>query len=207
MAEGYWANVEGKPTYVEPGSRMLDDMPYDSGVLEVLQGRINDADDWIAYEDELDREYRANRDKYRSWERAPEQKQNVVYGDYWSPKWKNVDDVLLGYDPREGSEGYEYEESKIPLPAYFIPGVGNALFAGETVYDAANGRVPGAVDLAFGIPAISSTINGARRAGKSFAKGYARGRARRAEMKRKPKVDYTKNYLMDNNGNVLLEGW
>lgn len=77
---------------------------------------------------------------------------NGIRTDYWQEGDRKkfadaADQVLFGYS--DNPDG-EREESSIPLAAYFVPGIGNALFLGEGVKDAATGNhMPGLVDLMF----------------------------------------------------------
>lgn len=149
---GYWANVDGKPTYVEQGSRMYEDAPYDvDSVLERFAKTKDSADRY----DRMEQEY------WDAWGRGdiiPEMSaltpevERGIRTDYWQEGDRKkladaADQVLFGYSNNPDGER---EESSIPLAAYFVPGIGNALFLGEGVKDAATGNhMPGLVDLVF----------------------------------------------------------
>lgn len=149
---GYWTNVDGKPTYVEPGSRMYEDAPYDvDAVLERFARTKDTADRY----DRMEQEY------WDAWGRGdivPEMSaltpevERGIRTDYWQEGGRKkfadaANQVLFGYS--DNPDG-ERDESGIPLAAYFVPGIGNAIFLGEGVKDAATGNhIPGLVDLMF----------------------------------------------------------
>lgn len=110
------------------------------------------------------------------------------------PVGRAIDDLLLGYDPREGAEGYEpeYDDSELYDAALlgFVPGgrlgaraarkAGSAAFAGIVGKDVTDGRRLGALDLAFVGGLAGAGARRAKSAGQSFRRGYQQGRARRA---------------------------
>ena len=78
-----------------------------------------------------------------------------AYPQYNERLMDNLGDLVLGYDPREGAEGYEPEEfgtaDKAMFGAMFAPGrvgrTAGALLGADIAYDIASGRrVPGAID-------------------------------------------------------------
>ena len=111
-----------------------------------------------------------------------------AYPQYDERFMDNLGDLVLGYDPREGAEGYEPEEfgtaDKAMFGAMFAPGrvgrTAGALLGADIAYDIARGRrVPGAID-AMWLGGLGA--RGARnmyRAGKAFGRGYQAGKARR----------------------------
>lgn len=79
-----------------------------------------------------------------------------AYGDYDRQLMENVGDLVLGYDPSEGSPDYEYENpsamDKAMFAGVFGPGavgrVAGAALGADIAYDIARGRhVPGALDM------------------------------------------------------------
>lgn len=112
-----------------------------------------------------------------------------AYPEYDERLMENVGDLVLGYDPREGAEGYferpTNEAETALFGAAFAPGkvgrTAGALLGADIAYDIVRGRrIPGAIDVMWlgGLGA-----RGARniyRAGKAFGSGFKAGRARRA---------------------------
>lgn len=110
------------------------------------------------------------------------------------PIGRAIDDLMLGYDTREGAEGYEpeYDDSELYDAALlgFVPGgrfgaraarkAGSAAFAGIVGKDVADGRRLGALDLAFVGGLGAAGARRAKAAGSSFRRGYQQGKARRA---------------------------
>ena len=100
----------------------------------------------------------------------------------------NLEDLVLGYDPMEGAEGYEPEydaADQAMFGAMFMPGrigrTAGTLVGADIAYDIARGRrIPGAIDMTWlGGMGVRAARN-AYRAGKAFKGGYQAGRARRA---------------------------
>lgn len=110
------------------------------------------------------------------------------------PVGRAIDDLLLGYDPREGAEGYEpeYDDSELYDAALlgFVPGgrigaraarkAGSAAFAGIVGKDVADGLRLGALDLAFVGGLGAAGARRAKAAGGAFRRGYQQGKARLA---------------------------
>lgn len=112
-----------------------------------------------------------------------------AYGDYDRRLMENVGDLVLGYDPREGSPDYEYENpsamDKAMFAGVFAPGavgrVAGAALGADIAYDIARGRhVPGALDMMWLGGMGARAARNAYRAGRAFKGGYQAGRARRA---------------------------
>lgn len=108
---------------------------------------------------------------------------------------KAADDFLLGYDPREGAEGYEPSEEEgdafeNAMLLGLVPGAGRAGAAMRGVSELAfadylknratgNSRM-GALDVAFGTGLGSRFARNVNRSRKAFQQGFRQGRARKA---------------------------
>lgn len=116
-------------------------------------------------------------------------RQYEAFPDYDTRTMDRVSDLILGYDPREGAEGYEPEgmgQGEAALfGGMFMPGkvgrTAGALLGADIAYDIARGRrIPGAIDAMWLGGLGARAARGAVRAGKAFGRGYQAGRARRA---------------------------
>lgn len=204
--DGYWTNVDGKPTYVEPGSRMYEDAPYDvDEVLGRFAKRQYGIDSRIAQED------RAMDDYYRAKElgligpeiRVPDHDQTTVDTERWhrgttGRVMRGLDQLLLGTDG-EGEIGMS--EGNLPLWAYFLPkGLGTAAWVGDESYNIGSGKhVPGVVDAMFLAGPVASILGGAAKALKG--KKIADKSARYLKGTKEP----LQGVLKDANGNTVYE--
>ena len=179
------------PKVVSRSMSMIETSPYDVGAFLDLPSM---RDDERRRADEDEEEYfmweAENRDRNMSWKRPDNDWAESTdhgrksggrfqYVKFDDPMWDKVDDILLGYN----KDGEESEDSDIPLAAYLTPfGIGNAIFAGKTVYDVASGnRIPGLIDFVWGGPAIKTAVKDAGKIGR-----LARSRVKPA-VKPKPK--------------------
>lgn len=116
-----------------------------------------------------------------------------AYGDYDPRLMENVGDLVLGYDPREGSPDYEYEEpsamDEAMFAGIFAPGavgkVAGAALGADIAYDIARGRrVPGALDMTWLGGMGARAVGMGARAAKKAAWMYGQDRLTRAIRKR-----------------------
>ena len=116
-----------------------------------------------------------------------------AYPQYDERLMDNLGDLVLGYDPREGAEGYELEEfgtaDKAMFGAMFAPGrvgrTAGALLGADIAYDIARERrVPGAIDAMWLGGLGARGARNAYRAGKKAAWMYYQDKLTRAIRKR-----------------------
>lgn len=202
--------------------RTVEMDPSDNATMNFIADHAEDQNRWIEEsklkeEEEKQREedawnyYMQTRDLRQSY--APTTHVATPWGDFTERnhevgrpdrKWYDADDVLFGYNPHRDDVWFNDESLGIPSLAYFVPFVGQAAYYADLTHGMGTGnRVPGVLDAFFVSPQIQGAVRG-------FKGGVARGfdRARKRGLATAPKqIPNKKSYLMDKDGNVLLEGF
>lgn len=112
---------------------------------------------------------------------------------------------FFGYDPdSNGEEGIDID---VIDAGYAVPVLGSAMYGGTMLDQVKRGGMPGFVDAAISVPIIGP---GVKKAGKAFANGFRRGRARRFAKGMESKegkniLDYARTQLFDREGNLVGE--
>lgn len=138
-SNGYWTNVDGKPTYVEPGSRMNEDAPYD---VDAVLGRFADTSNMIKSIDETNNVYpgysdiaaysSANPDEFDArYEYLKSQgfTDKDAYA-YMADEWRNMTPQRKWSKKNSGADG------ALGFAKFFVPRVG-------AIYDFAKGDKEG----------------------------------------------------------------
>lgn len=181
------------------GETVLDDM-YRRGVMfggEKAEGPL-----FVDKEDYYGNSWDEEQKRRRTAEKEKALKPSEIKGKEYPSK---LEAFLFGYDPdSDGEEGLDID---VLDAGYAVPVLGSAMYGGTMLDQVRRGGMPGFIDAAIAVPVFGP---GARKAGKSFAKGFRRGRARRFAKGMEGKdgknlLDYARTQLFDREGNLVGE--
>lgn len=180
------------------GEKMLDDM-YRKGVMfgDGADGAVV-IDTRKDFKKEWEKELKRRKESEKEKSLRPSEIKGKEYP-------SRVEAFMFGYDPdSDGDEGLDID---VLDAGYAVPVLGSAMYGGTMLDQVRRGGMPGFIDAAIAVPVFGP---GARKAGKAFAKGFRRGRARRFAKGFKGKdgknlLDYSRTQVFDREGNLVGE--